>query len=1027
MKSYPTMFLIAILVFILFFGGIASAQNQHFQTCWEGKQPFSPMTIFVIEARFNAIDLNAGDEVGIFDGDLCVGAATIKSPVSLSNILEIITSKDDGLTGRGFIENNKIIVKVWLISTSQEFLIEGTSLLFHDLQTGNPIDPVPFTGLGTAAISIKGLGKKVSSYHAKKLPLGIQPPTIDGNLDEPFWSFIQEDTLKFGGIPGAWQIPWIDWNNSFVTWKAVWSSVTNKLYVAIKIKDDIRGTFDHSNPGDVFFQPWNDDCIELFVNPNNAGGLYEGTYNKAQQWFITGENKIVLANYPNAFQYALYTGSDLVSAVSWDADGNWICEIAMNVYTIFPATPKILATSDTLGWDIWYDDSDNSRIENNKYQRDYQTGWQYSGAADRNADFMGELILADEFSCLILNSPNGGEFWQVDSLKVITWLSHNVSGNVKIEISTNAGITWQTIIASTPNSGSFSWRPTANLISNQCLIRLTSLTDQMISDQSDATFIISNKSKVDLWIDSDLTAGPGGPAIIPIKTSDLTGKSVYSCTIVIQYDANVIQFTDTDISGTILAATGWGKPTIKIENGQINLAMAGSSELKGSGVLLKIIGNVVGSAGDSTKLHFLSASMNEDDPVVFAKDGWFKVSEAANIKGRLVYYSDALTAVKNATVKLTGAVSQTSVSDDNGDYAFQNLAIANYAVSPEKINDDKGAITPYDASLVLRYEVGTSTLTPYQKIAADVSGNGTVTAFDASLILRYCVESIDQFPVGTDWTFVPYDFAINDNNWPTAPRSRSYAPLQTDQLGQNFTSILYGDVSGNWSNSAGTGASITVAVEFGISNKTAEGEWLVPLEIKFLDPAFSGSFNLQFDGISLKFDSAVIADRSAALCLENVASVGMVDFVFASGQSLKDNHLKINLYFDGSTAVAPSPTEFIITNIIIDDNPAIISNVKQPENSAPTEWYLSQNYPNPFNAVTLIHFQVPQQVHVKMEVFNLLGQRLITLVDEKKSAGSYQTIWNGVDENGRSVGSGIFIFRMKAGDFSDIKKMILVQ
>ncbi|MCI0495689.1 dockerin type I domain-containing protein, partial [candidate division KSB1 bacterium] len=745
MKYFYTLSFSFILVSIFLSVGTINAQTQHFQTCWEGKQPFSPMTIFVIEAKFNGIDLIANDEIGIFDGELCVGAASIKSTVSISNILEIINSKDDGLTGRGFMDNNKIIVKIWRISTNQEFLIEASGIQFHDIQTGNPIDPVPFSGLGTAAISIKGLGKKGLSYHAKKLPLDMKPPTIDGKLDEPFWSFIKSDTLKFGGVPGVWQAPWTDWNNSYVTWKAVWSSITNKLYFAIRIKDDIRGTFDHSNPSDIFFQPWNDECIELFVNPNNAGGLFEGTYDKAQQWFITGENKIVLDDYPISSLFTIYTGSDLVSAVSLDSDGNWICEAVINIYTTFPSVGKILTIGDTLGWDIWYDDSDNLRLENNKYQRDYQTGWQYSGAADMNADFMGNLILAEELSYLILNFPNGGEFWQVDSLKTITWSSHNITGSVKIEISTDSGTTWQPITASTPNSGSFPWRPTANLISNQCLIKVTSLTDPMISDQSDATFIISNKSKVDLWIDSDLSAGPGGQAVIPIMSSDLTGKSVFSCTIVIQYDASVIQLTDTDISGTILAAAGWGKPTAKFENGQINLAMAGSSELSGSGVLLKIIGNVVGNAGDSTKLHFLSASINEDDPVVFTRDGLFKISKAADIKGRLVYYSDALIAVKDASVRLTGAVSQTSVSDNNGDYAFLNLALSNYSVTPEKLNDNKGAISPYDASLVLRYDVGIATLAPYQKIAADVSGNGTVSSYDASLILRYCVGSVSQF------------------------------------------------------------------------------------------------------------------------------------------------------------------------------------------------------------------------------------------------------------------------------------------
>lgn len=1012
---------------ILLYSGMITAQTQHFHTCWEGKQPFSPMTIFVIEAKCNGVDLVSGDEIGIFDGSLCVGASVIKSTVSISNILEIITSKDDGLTGRGFFDNDKIAVKIWRTIANQEISIESTGVQFYDIQTGNPVAPVPFSGLGTAVIGFKGQAQKKTSYPAKKLPVNLTPPVIDGKFDESFWSFIKADTLKFGGFPRVWQAPWTTWNNNFVTWKAVWSSMNNKFYVAIRIKDDIMGTFDHSNPGESFFQPWNDDCLELFVNPNNAGGLYEGTYDKAQQWFITGQNKIILDDYPSSSNLALYSGSDLTSAVSRDSAGNWCCELALNIYEIFPSIPKMLTIGDTLSWDIWYNDSDNLHQENNKFVRDCQTGWQYSGAADTNANFMGNLILAGEFSYIKLNSPNGGEFWQVDSLKTIAWSSHNITGNVKIEISTNSGTTWQPVIASTPNSGSFPWRPLANLVSNQCLIKITSLTDPTISDQSDATFIISHKQKVDMWIDSNLSAAPSGQVIIPVKTSDLTGKSAYSSTIIVQYDANVIQLADTDISGTILAAAGWGKPTTKVESGKISLAMAGSTELAGSGVLLKIIGNAIGNAGDSTKLNFAAASINEGDPVVFTRDGSLKISKAANIKGRLVYCGDALIAVKDASVRLTGASSQTCVSDNNGDYSFQNLALANYTVSPEKINDNKGAITPYDASLVLRHEVGTATLTPYQKLAADVTANGTVSALDASWILRYCVESVSQFPVAQDWTFVPFDFTITDANWQTAPRSRSYTPLQTDQLSQNFMSVLYGDVSGNWSKSTATGASITVDVALGTSNKTAAGEWLVPLEIKFLDSAFSGSFDVQFNGTSMKFDSAVIEDRFANLCIENIVSTGEVKFAFASGYSLKENYLKINLLFDGSTGVAPLPTAFKIANIIVDDNPAIISSIKQPENDSPTEWKLGQNYPNPFNAESFISYQVPNEAHVTIEVFNLLGQKLQVLVNQKKLPGFYNAAWNGKDANGMSVGSGIFIYRMQAGQFSAIRKMVLVQ
>lgn len=97
------------------------------------------------------------------------------------------------------------------------------------------------------------------------------------------------------------------------------------------------------------------------------------------------------------------------------------------------------------------------------------------------------------------------------------------------------------------------------------------------------------------------------------------------------------------------------------------------------------------------------------------------------------------------------------------------------------------------------------------------------------------------------------------------------------------------------------------------------------------------------------------------------------------------------------------------------------------EEGRPTEFSLSQNYPNPFNPYTNFRFTLAKSVHVKMEIFNIVGQRVRTLVDEDMKAGTYLADWDGKDEKGNSVSSGIYFYRMEAGDFSDMKKMLLVK
>jgi hypothetical protein len=92
------------------------------------------------------------------------------------------------------------------------------------------------------------------------------------------------------------------------------------------------------------------------------------------------------------------------------------------------------------------------------------------------------------------------------------------------------------------------------------------------------------------------------------------------------------------------------------------------------------------------------------------------------------------------------------------------------------------------------------------------------------------------------------------------------------------------------------------------------------------------------------------------------------------------------------------------------------------EKSLPEEFALSQNYPNPFNPSTQIQFALPEESHVKLEVYNALGQRALTLVDETKSAGFYSERFDAT-----GFASGFYVYRLQAGDFVDTKKLLLLK
>jgi flagellar hook assembly protein FlgD len=88
---------------------------------------------------------------------------------------------------------------------------------------------------------------------------------------------------------------------------------------------------------------------------------------------------------------------------------------------------------------------------------------------------------------------------------------------------------------------------------------------------------------------------------------------------------------------------------------------------------------------------------------------------------------------------------------------------------------------------------------------------------------------------------------------------------------------------------------------------------------------------------------------------------------------------------------------------------------------------LFQNYPNPFNPTTLVRYGVASAGDVVITIYNVRGQTVKTLVDETKLPGIYQTTWDGTNERGQTVASGVYFYHLRARDFRATKKMVLLK
>lgn len=98
---------------------------------------------------------------------------------------------------------------------------------------------------------------------------------------------------------------------------------------------------------------------------------------------------------------------------------------------------------------------------------------------------------------------------------------------------------------------------------------------------------------------------------------------------------------------------------------------------------------------------------------------------------------------------------------------------------------------------------------------------------------------------------------------------------------------------------------------------------------------------------------------------------------------------------------------------------------KKPK--SPVTFRLFQNYPNPFNSSTRIGYQLPNECQVKMSVYDITGRVVTILANENKQPGYYHVIWDGHDSTGRQVSSGVYMYRIRAGDFVETKRMLLLR
>lgn len=123
------------------------------------------------------------------------------------------------------------------------------------------------------------------------------------------------------------------------------------------------------------------------------------------------------------------------------------------------------------------------------------------------------------------------------------------------------------------------------------------------------------------------------------------------------------------------------------------------------------------------------------------------------------------------------------------------------------------------------------------------------------------------------------------------------------------------------------------------------------------------------------------------------------------------NNITVLKYFTGNV-------KWMYDNWILDT---------EEEQGVPKSFSLSQNYPNPFNPMTTIGYDLPETIDVEITIYNILGEKISTLINGIQQAGVKEITWNGTDDFGRAVSAGIYIYQLCAGGFTESRKMVLMR
>lgn len=827
-------------------------------------------------------------------------------------------------------------------------------------------------------------------------------------------------------IGANYNITWTD-NTGLATVKIELSTNGGSTWTTVAANAPNNGSYSWAVPNSP-----SQTCLIRISDPA------DGTPNDVSNGNFTITNPTLALTAPNGGE-TWYIGT--IQNITWNTVGTISTvklEFSANNGTTWQTIVASVNNAGSYAWTIPANASTTCRVR-------------VSDASDATRTDASNAVFTIATQFLSVTSPNGGQTLILGNLQNLTWISGGPIDNVKIELSRNGGGSWEVLTNSAANSGIYPWQ-VSGAVSNNCLLRVSDAADGSPVDLSDGTFAIANLAII-------LTAPNGG---------ELWS---YNTTYAIEWSTNGqvsgirIEFsTNNGTSWTLITPTApntgsynWAVPNNLSDNCLVRVSDSGDgSPFDVSDAVFRIVppnqvpvANIGGpySAPRNTSITF-NASQSSDPDGDQLSFQW-EFSDGQFMNG--VQVSRSFNFVNQYSVTL-------KVSDGRGGESFASIPINIFNRAPVAnvggpYNTKPGNSTNFDASASSDPDGDALTYTwNFGDNTQPAVGGAQISHLYANLGSYQVIVKV-QDTIGS-FSYDTTTAVISNNLLPVVEIRASEVSIIgscTDTYQIDFTIDLAQDPDGSvadydWdfddgsphSNSS-TSVSHTFAVP-GIydvklwvtDNEEAKGVDSIRISLTGDQPPVA-SFTMPDDTVDV--NTLVSFDASGSSDIDG----GIVSFVWNFGDGTifpSSQPTATHTYQTTGTAnvlltVSDGCGKTGIASKFLRVEQSV--GVDDDRNDLPQGFELAQNYPNPISLrgaqspVTHITFNLPKASNVQVTVYNIFGQEVRKLVRGMHGSGKHSAVWDLRDGKGELVSTGVYFYRLLAGDFLATKKLVITK